>query len=767
MKHSILWLLAGVVLCCQTAYGQSSKKPAEMQVKISSVTKSDQLDTLYVNFKLLDRDGKKKIRQGLLKGDASDFIKVTEDSKESVLKVLGIRDIRTMRTRMRDKTICLLMDRTSAIPGDVIGNQRKVVERIIETFDSANIFLSFMENGTIKEVGRITSDTRTYKNEFTADECKGEKLLFTSVMSKLREMSETMDSTGEKYLFVFTDGEIYDQKGKAFGGDEEYEKSRAEYLKWMESVRMGEKENIPVFCFYMNPEGEGIRTKIRSRLELLSSPKGPDDREGRFFEVLNTDSLSMLMMRTLDTIAPDYQLVLENQVGRRYDGTRIIMGMEITHPDVLTAYGESGYAFCSPQNPCTVESPENGKSSFPIILGGLFWGLIVLGLSYLIMQLAIPAISAALFEQKYKKEYTEGRNAVKCYICKQPITSNQLVTTQCNHRMHWRCWESEHGLCPQCSKGDHYYNKEKPWATRNALSSMKWILWGLMAGLASWLCLRLCWIPGTFGGIFNSLTGGDSALKLQENLLGGIILGFFIVFGLGFALEYHKKSLKIVGRIALRALAGALMGFIAFFIGNIILAMAGQYDKCWWLDWIPWMLFSIAIAAIISFRTEVKFTKALVGGLIAILCCYALIYSAKKDPFIMISYMFYAAGLGGAIYAVHSSAEHFFLRFVHGDTDKKIAIHKWMKASGGMNHVTIGANEKCTIQMNWDKSESIADKAVELYLIEELPYMKVLSDNVTRQGRIIKKGTELALHDGDEFSIGRTRFSYIENNENK
>lgn len=68
--------------------------------------------------------------------------------------------------------------------------------------------------------------------------------------------------------------------------------------------------------------------------------------------------------------------------------------------------------------------------------------------------------------------------------------------------------------------------------------------------------------------------------------------------------------------------------------------------------------------------------------------------------------------------------------------------------------------------MNWDKSDGIADKAVELFLIEELPYMKVIADNVTRQGRSIKKGTELALHDGDEFSIGRTQFTYIENKEN-
>lgn len=764
--------MAGLLFCCHTTFGQGNengtKNSKNLQLTISTISTSPHLETVYVDFKLL-KDGEKIFRPALLHNNPADRFTVTEDGKESVLKVQGIRDIRKMSTRMRNKSIYLLMDRSAAIPGDVLAGQRRVVEKIIETFDSADIHLAFMENGFITEIGsRITSDAMTYKNEFTADECKGEKLLFTSVMSKIKELS-AQDSTGEKYLFVFTDGEIYDKKQNIFiGGDEEHTQSRDEYYNWSDSVESGIVENIPVFCFYMNPGNVALEPEIRNRLTALSSPEGKDGRGGRFFEVLDIDSLSMLMMRTLDSIAPDYQLVLLNKIGRCYDGTKITLGIEIESLDGKNVYGEGCYARGSKQIPKYVESEtDSSLSGIAKVLIGLFWGIVVLGISYLIMQLAIPAISYKLFEKTYKKEFKAGEGVTRCYICKNPIETGQEVTTQCGHKMHWKCWDSMHGLCPQCTEGDHYYNKKEPWNARNAFASMKWILWGMGAGLVGWLFIRLFWSPDVFRGLIDSLSQilnhPSDYERLRVNLLGGIILGFFIVFGLSYALEYRRKNTQIVGIMILRALAGAMMGFIAFLIGSIILILAGQENNCWWLDWISWVLFSVAVAGVISLRTEVKFSRALIGGLIAVIISYYILYASETDTASMFSYMLYAAGLGGAIYAVHATAEKYFLRFVHGDTDKKIAIHKWMNVSGGENRVSVGADPRCTIQMNWDKSDNIADRAVEIFLEDKIPYLMVLADGVSRQGRTIKKETKLALRDGDEFSIGKTEFTYIEN----
>ena len=65
--------------------------------------------------------------------------------------------------------------------------------------------------------------------------------------------------------------------------------------------------------------------------------------------------------------------------------------------------------------------------------------------------------------------------------------------------------------------------------------------------------------------------------------------------------------------------------------------------------------------------------------------------------------------------------------------------------------------------MNWDKSEGISERAVELYLDKnERPILRILDDGVTQHGRNLSKGTEIVLTNGTEFTIGKTRFTYIE-----
>ena len=344
-----------------------------------------------------------------------------------------------------------------------------------------------------------------------------------------------------------------------------------------------------------------------------------------------------------------------------------------------------------------------------------------------------------------------------------------MITAHCDHTMHWRCLEDNNCLCPQCShRKSNYYNKKNLWDRLNFFPVMHWIMWGMIAGLVSWVFFRLFLTPTVFENMVSLMNAETPAPKLQENLLCGIVMGFFVIFGLSYVLDYRKKTLRIIGVISLRALVGALLGFVAFLIGDAVLVMLGKAGTFLWLDWIPWTLFSIAVSAVISFHTEVKFTRALIGGLIAILFSYLFLYFLRDAATSWISYMLYAAGLGGSIFAVHNRAEEYFLRFEYEGMDKRIAIHKWMNISGGLNRVSVGADSRCTIQMNWDKSNGIADRAVELYINpkDKLPYMDVNADNVTQEGRPIRKGTKIALYDGYNFSIGGTKFTYTEHKNN-
>jgi hypothetical protein len=116
--------------------------------------------------------------------------------------------------------------------------------------------------------------------------------------------------------------------------------------------------------------------------------------------------------------------------------------------------------------------------------------------------------------------------------------------------------------------------------------------------------------------------------------------------------------------------------------------------------------------------------------------------------------------MSGAV--VHFTSEKCFLRIDGSVKERDIAIYKWMSVTGGFNKVSIGKSTDCVLQMNWDDSPEIGEKVVELYLENERPYCRILDNGVTRQGRSLPRGFVIPLVNGAEFTIGKTRFTYVE-----
>lgn len=746
----ILLLLVALLVCCQSPNSwneQTSTELGDLEIKIDTLFATPTLDTLYVDFKLVDENGEKAVRNILGHQNAAKHIRVTENGGVSDLIVHEIRDI----TNLEGKNIFLLFDESKFVPEEAYDNQYEVLKKVCDAFGEASINMAVMIDSTIPKTISIKNPD-SCGAFFTSDdgEIRGRKRILSTVKSKMNELSK--EDVKNTYLIVFTDGDL----------DEESTELALEFRLRADSLNSMPKDSIkaiPIFCFYMNPFSDTIDNQSKNILKFLSSGNGAR------FEVFNIDSLSTEVVKRIDSIAPDYRLVLKNRIKRKYDGSRNALEIAIALSPKDTVFGGIDYAFGSPQNTRTVELSSDPKTEHRTLWLGLLGGVIALGISYLIMRLAIPAISFALFKKRYQKKYTGESGTMECYLCTRPIKKGQMITTHCDHTMHWECLEDNNCLCPQCShRKSNYYNKKNLWDPLNFFPVMRWILWGMIAGLVSWVFFRLFWTPTIFGNIVFLM----NSEKLQENLLCGIVMGFFVIYGLSYVLDYRKKTLKIIGVISLRALVGALLGFVSFLVGDAILLMVGKAETFFWLDWIPWTLFSIAVSAVISFHTEVKFTRALIGGLIAILFSYLFLYFLRDASTSWISYMLYAAGLGGSIFAVHNRAEEYFLRFEYEKIDKRIAIHKWMNVSGGLNRVSVGADSRCTIQMNWDKSNGIADRAVELYINpkDKLPYMDVNADNVTQEGRPIKKGSKIALYDGYFFSIGKTKFTYTEHKNN-
>ena len=355
---------------------------------------------------------------------------------------------------------------------------------------------------------------------------------------------------------------------------------------------------------------------------------------------------------------------------------------------------------------------------------------------------------------------------------------------KCEHVVHLECWKENRNRCPEygvhnCTKGIHYYNQERLSDPRNAPYFLMWLVYGLLAGLVSWVFMRLLYSETMFSSLITGLVdmlhpSSEETMvvpalnflpKIQPLLLCGILLGFFITLFFSYQIEFRKKNLKIWGFILTRSLVGSLLGFLSFLIGSVAIIALGKDTNCIYTDWIPWAVFAVAIACTLSFKTDIKLKSALMGGLISVLISFLVLFIATfaKEILSMFSYMIYAAGFGIAIAVVHYVSEKYFLRVSGPVKERDIAIYKWMSVTGGFNRVTIGKSIDCILEMNWDDSDNIADKQVEIYLENDRPYCKALSDGTRlANGQFLQKNQVILLSHGTEFTIGNSLFTYIE-----
>jgi hypothetical protein len=429
------------------------------------------------------------------------------------------------------------------------------------------------------------------------------------------------------------------------------------------------------------------------------------------------------------------------------------------------------------------------KSPWWGLLFGLILGIVFIALAYVIMQFLVPMLQYKRFKRKYVKKFDpksmskDGKDLVlqQCYYCKDDFQEGDTIVTKCKHTVHWECWEENHDRCPEyglnsCKEGIYFYNRKHLTDERNSPYFTSWLLYGLAGGLISWILFMLIPSSGFLGGLLRWIVrlfhGADCVYvneylqKIQPLLLCGIIMGFVITFLFSYLIEFRKKTFKIMLLIAARSVGNAIIGGLAFLLGAVVIIAIGKYSNCWWLDWVPWLFFGCSITWLLSFKSDIKFKEAILGGLISVVLSFVVIYALSSSvPAIgVLAFMIYAAGLGASIAVVHYTSENYYLHIEGPTKERDIAIYKWMNVAGGSNHVTIGSSPNCVIEMNWDDSAEIRDKQVELYIDNEHPYCRALTEGTTfgDEQRVLKEGDSILLVHGSHFTIGNTKFTYIE-----
>ena len=811
MKKAIVFVLSAIILVLSSC---QKKAPQEQQsnqnatvstgntVSVVRLSKSDQADTLHVFLKILDPNGKKVFYNTL---DNSNFLVKENGSIDPniVPKVNSVKDIRDKRVISDQLSMLFLIDRSESIPQEALQKQYKLIYDILNSDTKAKVYLSFMDDA-------LTPSKLATKNHFYDDFLqefevqKGtQKYLYKAVMAKMEELSaspavhypeishnEDLRDSTQKILFVLTDGKVNNEDGTSIGGSQS-----SIWVRELDSMALSmansKKSYIPIYCIFMgNPEEIDSDSELEMRA-LCSTTRNTDDKEaltGKFYKVVSADELQTTLMGSLDSIAADYELVLLNPKGKYYDGTEHVLSITVQDNQHEAASGDMPYTFGSKIDPIRVPSDDSGQSNWSIILIGLGYGLVITTLIYLFLQYLLPWIQYKVFCKRYVVKYTGNKDGSSveqqlCYHCKEPFEKGDIIVTKCEHVVHWECWKENRNRCPEygahsCRKGIHYYNQDKLSDHRNAPYFLMWLVYGMLAGLVSWVFMRLFYSETLFSSLINGLLHllrpaddmqGVSSLafvpKIQSMLLSGILLGFFITLFFSCLIEFRKKDFKVWGQLLLRSVVGAVLGFIAFLLGAVVIILLNKPANCLYTDWIPWALFAVGMAFVLSYNTDIKLQNALIGGLISVLVSFVVLFlgTFAKDILSMFSYMIYAAGLGIAIAVVHHISEKYFLRVSGPVQERDIAIYKWMSVSGGFNHVTIGKSIDCILEMNWDDAPNIADKQVEIYLENDRPYCKALEDGtLLSNGQMLQQNQVILLSPGTEFTIGNSLFTYIE-----
>jgi len=792
-KISFLMLLPIVVfMACSSSQSGKNKNLVptevedakyEIEMYFADPPWSKTADSLFLHFRIKDKLSNKKVFWANLENAEFDVRESGGDppKKDDVIIKEILKESRKKADRISKNVVFLLLvDRSKSIAPKDMNSIKAAIHETVENLPDSTVYISFFGK-QVSEKALITKDNfDKFEKEFvTTSEPKS---LSQSIIKSFELFAkEHQKKTAAEYLLVFTDGKIDANSAIDAMGATQYADKIKEIDKKYENV-----VQIHAFRYGNDPFSDRTLTSIctqRSKPEL----------KGGFFPADNVATIVDSLRGFIEDVSSDYELTLINSIGKQgYNGEPLILQFIVTK-DGQKAVGKIQYAIGSKERIVTPGGEASESTYFAIIIGAF-----LLFIAFFIMQVGIPYIQHKItsFEKKYVKPYAPADDAVvyeACTYCQEPLEHGELIVTKCHHKIHWECWKENGYKCVEfgqnCKEGvQFHFDKNSAFDLKKSPYYLKWAISKLINRLFIWIIYHFTSDQNLFSGFISSLLNVFCPEKLKESvngtmqilpnvnetfhhkisglLLVGGLLGFIITFLFGYINEFRQKNAQVIFSIFSRALIGALVGFLSFLIGSIIGISLGAYKNVMFVDAISWLLFGGSVAFCLAFKTGIKYTDALIGGLISGILSFIILYTTYYLPSlgVMISFMLCSAGLGVSIIAKHHAAQKYFLKYKGEKREGEIAIHKWMSDSGGNNEVSIGKSTNCIIQMNWDTSSEVRDMQSKLYIDPKrrVPMLKVLESGMIYDGRDANKEAVYQLKNGVKFKIGNTVFQYVE-----
>ena len=735
---------------------------------------SPNVDSLYHRFNILNIHTGNKELIGDIKPDEIETV-----TSDTPFEVEGIRRLpQSGGTIPENIIVSLLVDRS--IHTEDMSGIKRAVEYIVDNLPANTAYISFFDS-QLQESKRITPENfDLFDDQFNIT--TNNKILFDVALLKFQELcgskalksdnpqfaSKIDDDNVKKVLVILSDGRV----------DANNFRTADNIQKFSDAVQAldddaANKHRIEIHAIRYGERNDDVDFTLSY---LCVDIRNANVRGGSYF----ADPVAFIEnMKESDVTKPDYELVLFNPKGKIYQGQIHSTGLKISKNGTGIS-GKTQYAIGTLLTPMKTGI----KNAILQIVFGLTGGLILLGLSFLFMQLVVPFFRFKLenFNRKYVRLYSfEADTVLKCHYCLNEIRDGDEIVTKCQHTVHKHCWIENGCKCTDygkyCKNGKQYlYDTGSPFSINNRPYYTKWAMYGMVGGLCSWLIFQilLYFFPLPFSpltqwllSLFESAVGSAVFYqKLGTLFVIGILLGFLLVLIFSVLNKYRQRKKDSAVTILLRSIAGAVFVFISFLLSALLFIAANASSTVIVMDWLPWLLSGCAMGAVLFYGTSTVFGQIIPGVVVSGILCFLILLTGVWFGIyaVVFGLMIFGAGAGISFISARKIIQKYFLKF-KGEKQEKIAIHKWMSVAGGSNEVSIGNSEDATIRMTWDSHPSIKDIHVKLFYHKKnrLPCIKILSNDVTYNGVFAKNNEEYLLKNGAKFTIGNTEFQYVEN----
>ncbi len=749
-------------------------------------------DSITLFFNMLDRHGNRV--QDLTKELLENYLVIKEDGKTIPIDRSTVSIVSSGQRIPKEYTFSVLVD--LSIPVEGKEQTFNTISRLVESAPDSCVYLSFFgDNVTASQV--VTKDNYSgFKKAFLKQSEK--KYFYSGIYSKLTEFSENSSDKDSlvqvvenysKNIDISLKAKSNSDKNILFVFTEGSRRPTDEDLSFLDITEYHESiSNIvpKVIALYYTEEGQQL--KIEETLRGICVPRDSNgdtihNRKGKYLPSNNMNEVLKSFEEVVNDAMYDYAYSYKVDESQNYSRIVSYSG-EWKSVDI----GSAAFSIGTAERSWPIRIEETSDKAFKYLHAFLIT-LATIAFFFIIVKIVIPYIRSKSFEVKYYKKYVPEANISRriCHYCKQDIQPGQFVVTKCKHIMHVFCWQQNGYKCAEygqnCKIGIQSHVEWKELFTLGALKDCSSIIWGILAGLVSWIIYDVLG-GNAFEGLSSKLVNffytnesqlntlyQDCVNKASAFLTIGLFLGFFLSLIFRYNDEFKKKDFKVWLKIVALSLLTGVIGMIAFAIGAIILCLILSLTEITYIPWycsLPaYLLFSISVPLALTIKSTIPIKSAMLGGLLSSIIGFFVLYCFSGTKMnMLLSFVIYGGGLGGSLVTVRMLAEKYFLVIQNGvRAGQRIPIHKWMNATGGGNKVSIGMTGECEIQMNWEKSNKVAKEHAQLFIDydKQLPMIKPLATGVLFNTRAeLPVGKPSVLSNGDTFKIGDTIFLYQE-----